>query len=135
MQFAISFFLDILKVNGYWRQFVYGQKCCESCRSYRYCCRCDLSTAPAAHWKLPQDAKCAANSINDNKNNNNKNGRTTTTRQKAAIRKRNTFRFPFSVCNFWPVISFFLLSLLMHSAHTRTQTQKKTITKTTSKGN
>lgn len=106
MQFAISssFLANVCgKVNGYWRQFVYGHVCC--CCCYCGCCD-DLSAAPAATGNCLKMPNAPPN--NNSNNNSAQRSNDTETQQ----------HFPFSSfrLQFWPVISL----LVMHFAHTHT---------------
>lgn len=115
MQFAISssFLANICgKVNGYWRQFVYGHVCCCCCCScYCGCCD-DLSAAPAATGNCLKMPNAPPNSSS----NNNKAERSNDTETQQ--------HFPFSSfrLQFWPVISL----LVMHFAHTHLHTHQHT---------
>lgn len=116
MQFAISssFLANISgKVNGYWRQFVYGHivavvvigdiamTCRQHLRPLEIASRCQMRRQTATT--------------------------TTTQHKEAATRKRsNTFRFPLSVRNFGLLFLCWLCTLHTHTpAHTRTHSQQK----------
>lgn len=124
MQFAISssFLANISgKVNGYWRQFVYGHvvvvivdvdvamTCRQHLRPLEIASRCQMRRQTATT--------------------------TTTQHKEAATRKRsNTFRFPLSVCNFGLLFLCWLCTLHSHThQHTpaHTHSKKKATKKTT----